>query len=311
MDKTGGILNKEKNFVSAVVYLRNDEQRAGDFLRALARVLSDNFLSFEIICVNDACTDGTIAAVKAAIGGDVVTSIVHMSHYQGPEAAMNAGIDLAIGDFVFEFESVSMDYDPGLIMEVYRKALTGYDIVSAAPKGRGKLSSRLFYLLFNRYARVQYALFGESFRVLSRRAINRVHAISKTIPYRKAVYASCGLKVGSIQYPKKGAARSKNAGAKRRELAVNSLILFTDLGFSLAKWLTAIMILMTLFFGGYTVAVYLSASPVPGWTTTMLLISAGFFGLFSILTVIIKYLSILTNLVFIQQKYIIEGIEKL
>ena len=45
---------------------------------------------------------------------------------------MNAGVDLAIGDFVFEFDTVCMDYKTELLMQVYRRSLEGFDIVSAS-----------------------------------------------------------------------------------------------------------------------------------------------------------------------------------
>ena len=61
----------------------------------------------------------------------------------------------------------------------------------------------------------------------------------------------------------------------------------------------------------YTVVIYLSGSPVAGWTTTMLFLGFGFFGMFAILTLILKYLSILVDLTFKRQKYVFESIEKI
>ncbi|MCF0130867.1 MAG: glycosyl transferase family 2, partial [Pseudobutyrivibrio sp.] len=57
--------------------------------------------------------------------------------------------------------------------------------------------------------------------------------------------------------------------------------------------------------------IYLIGSPVEGWTTTILFLSFGFFGLFGILTVIVKYLQIIVNLVFKRKRYSFESIEKL
>ena len=107
---------------------------------------------------------------------------------------MNAGVDLSIGDFVLEFDSTVLDFAPEEIMKIYRKSLEGYDIVSASPEGRQRLTSRLFYMLFQRCSSSFYQHMGtESFRVLSRRVINRVSSMNQSVPYRKAVYASCGL----------------------------------------------------------------------------------------------------------------------
>lgn len=39
-------------------------------------------------------------------------TILNMSLHQGVEQAMNAGLDAAIGDFVFEFDSLDTPYPP-------------------------------------------------------------------------------------------------------------------------------------------------------------------------------------------------------
>ena len=55
----------------------------------------------------------------------------------------------------------------------------------------------------------------------------------------------------------------------------------------------------------------MTVHPVAGWTTTILFLSVVFFGLFAILTVIIKYLQIIVDLVFKRKHYSFESIEKL
>ena len=71
------------------------------------------------------------------------------------------------------------------------------------------------------------------------------------------------------------------------------------------------MMALTLIVTGYTVVIYLSGSPVEGWTTTMLFLGFGFFGMFAILTLVLKYLSLLVELTFRRQRYVFESIEKI
>ena len=97
----------------------------------------------------------------------------------------------------------------------------------------------------------------------------------------------------------------------RRDMAFNSLILFTNLGYQVSSLLAGMMMLAALFIGLYTIVIFVGAKPVEGWTTTMLFLSLAFFGVFAIFAIIIKYLSILIDLVFTKQQYAIEGIEKL
>lgn len=311
--------SKEKNFVSAVVYVRNNEKTIREFIQSIDMLFSDNFEKYEIICVNDASEDNSIVEIKEAAKAleKVSVSIVNMSFYHGIEAAMLSGIDIAIGDYVYEFDRVCVDFDLDMIMRIYNKALTGYDIVSAAAKEKQRRSSELFYSIFNKYTNYQYELRTESFRVLSRRAVNRASSLNKTMPYRKAVYANCGLNYTTLEYEKAEAFRhvrdsmDKKERARRRNLAVDALILFTDVAYRFSIGITVCMMCITVLMAAYTVFIFLTGNPVAGWTTTVAFLSLAFFGLFGILTVIIKYLSILVNLIFKKQRYMFESIEKL
>ncbi len=307
--------NKEKNFVSAVIYVHNHENLLLHFLEKVNRVLAQNFECYEIICVDDHSTDDSVRVIKdfaQNVEGASVT-ILHMSYYQGVELAMNAGMDLAIGDFVFEFDKADEEFSDELPIKVYEMALKGFDIVSAAPGRAERWSSRLFYWIYNRAAAGRGILRSETFRILSRRAINRVHAMCQSIPYRKAVYASCGLPTQTIVYeqqPFKGSF-SREERENRRDMAFNSLILFTNLGCRLSGALAGLMMFLVILIGLYTVVIFVGAKPVEGWTTTMLFLSLAFFGVFAIFSIMMKYLTILIDLVFTKQRYVVEGIEKI
>ena len=58
--------NKEKNFISAVVYVRNAEKTIKKFIESITESLSKNFLKYEIILVNDGSTDDSIKMIKEA-----------------------------------------------------------------------------------------------------------------------------------------------------------------------------------------------------------------------------------------------------
>lgn len=309
------LINKEKNFISAVVYVYNQEKTITVFLNQLNQCLEKTFEKYEIICVNDASSDNSIDEIKkfAKNHGEGMISILHMSFYQGLELSMNAGVDLSIGDFVYEFDSSDFVCSDKLIRDVYYHTLKGYDIVSAAPKNQIHKSSSLFYFIFNKAAKTQYMLRTESFRILSRRAINRVKSMSVVIPYRKAVYANCGLKADVIYFDT-GQLMTKLDRTTRhtqRETAIDALIMYTDLAYRCSMFFSFLMMVMVVVIGLYAIFIYCSGRPVAGWTTTMLFLSGGFLGLVVILTVIIKYMSIILRLNFNRQKYIIEAIEKL
>lgn len=308
--------DKEKNFVSAVVYVHDDAPRLEKFLELVCGVLMENFLQAEVICVNDASSDNSHEIIReySKKVEAVSISVLNMSDYHGVELAMNAGVDLAIGDFVFEFDEAMADFTAENIMEVYQKALAGNDIVTAVPAGQRAKSSRLFYSIFARFSAQSLHLDTERFRILSRRAINRIASMNKGVPYRKAIYASAGFQTAVICYTPLRVAdmpRSTEEKEYRERLAFDALLLFTDVGYRLTMRLAEIMMVFTIFVGIYVIIAYLAANPTAGWATTMGFLAFAFFALFSILTIVVKYLQIIINLIFKRKRYTFTGIEKL
>lgn len=305
--------NKESNFVSVIVYNHKEDTRIGSFLSELYQFFSENFKQYEFICVNDAKEANDIREFKKK-HPDVMISMVHMGFQHGVEASMNAGIDLSIGDFVFEFDSSYMDYKKTLIMDVYRKALEGYDIVAAVPPvEKSKMISKMFYRIYNCFSETENDLMTERFRIISRRAVNRVSAYGKTIPYRKAVYNSSGLKVGNIKYePEKKIEGFNYVDVKRRNTALDALVIFTNGAYKLSLFLSVAMAIFMVISGVYTGISYLGHNkPVEGWAPIMGLVSVAFFAIFILLTIIIKYMDILLKLIFQKQKYFVSSVEKL
>ena len=298
---------KEKNFVSAVVYLHNDGPRGVEFCQAVAAQLDAHFAQYELVAVDDACTGGTVEALRAwAKEQAAPVTILHMSLYHGLENAMNAGLDAAIGDYVYEFDSTAMPYPADLIWEAYRTALQGSDIVSVCPDSTRR-GSGLFYRIFNANAHSPYQLRTDAFRLVTRRAINRVHATSAHLPYRTAAYAAAGRKMADLSF----AGRRDEKTPGRFNLAVDSLALYTDAGFKASMGVTLCMLALALAELLYTLIVFFTGKPVAGWTTTMFVLTLGFAGLFAVLTIVVKYLSLLLELPFKKQKYLVESIEKL
>lgn len=313
-----GLQNKEKNFVSCVIYLHNEGSTVKDFLQNICRVMWENFEKYEIVCVNDGCMDDTAEQVREFLESaeyKPVVSLVNLSYYQGIEIAMNAGCDFAVGDFLFEFDRCEMDFEPSLIMEVYRRALKGCDVVAAAPKFGVSFSSKLFYKVYNWGNKYREKIRQERFRVISRRAVNRVNQMNTYVPYRKAMYMNCGLKTDTIVYDNKESVkktRNREERSKRSTLAADTIIIFTDVLEKVSMAVSVVFFgVLLVMFGWVVYSVFSRVRPVEGWMSLMALISFGFFMVSVMLTLILKYLSVILNMSFKRQRYVVEGVEKL
>lgn len=311
-------MQKEKKFISLVVYLHNVEDYIEYFLDKVLPVCENHFQEFEIVCVDDGCSDDTMKVLKEYIEKNQIkamVNVIHMSFFQGLESAMNAGRDIAIGDFVYEFDDVFVDYEPNMLLKVYEKMLEGNDIVAARSKGKLRLTSKLFYALYNSTSRAKGKIGPETFRIVSRRAINRIKSMGQYIPYRKAVYMNCGLKNATISYESKDRdARVKNkiVASERTSLALDSFIYFTNAMEKASAIISGLFLLLTVGTGIYVITDFFNTNkPVEGWLSTMSFLALGFFGVFALLTIILKYLSVMLNLIFRQQRYLVADIEKI
>lgn len=305
---------KEKKLISVIVYLYNNESNILDFLNQITQQAEKLFEQFEVIIVNDSSTDNSVQKIKSAeFLKSFQVSIIQMSFHQGVELSMNAGLDLSTGDFVYEFDSVVIDFDINLIENSYRKILEGFDIVSVSPDFNDKFSSKIFYKTYNFFSKSKYKLRTDRFRILSRRAINRSFSISVNIPYRKAMYINSGLKIYTLEYKKtNNTKRIAEKNYLRNKTAIDSLIIYTNLAFTISVSISLLLLLCTISIIAYTVFIYFGKDkPIEGWTTIMLLVSGGFSGFFLLSAIIIKYLSLILELVFKKKSYIQENIEKI
>lgn len=307
---------KEKNFISAVIYVHNNAAQINKYLPKFYSFFEDRFEAFELIIVDDCSTDGSAAQITSLFETyqSQAISLIHMSHYQGAEASIIAGVDYAIGDYVVEFDTLIMDYDMEVVMQSYQKCLEGYDIVTASPDVT-KLSSRLFYAMFNAHSRINYKLGTERFRILSRRAINRISSLSVSIMYRKAVYYTSGLNSFLLKYTSidKQLSKTIRSGfSERVGLAFKSLLLFTDIVVRMAFYLALGMFLFSVAIAIYALTVKLVyQGVVEGWTTLMLFLAVSFSGIFVLMAFLIKYVSLNFDLNNQNKNYIYSSFEKI
>lgn len=308
--------NKETNFISAVVYIRNNQDIIEDFLKMLIDFLSMNFKKYEIICVNDCSTDGSEESIRRyaeSCGESQIITLLNTSYYQGLETSMNAGVDLSIGDFVYEFDSTYISYSPELLKTIYNRCLQGFDIVSACLKLKGHFIGKSFYAIYNYASGSQYKIQTEAFRILSRRAINRVHSLSKTLLYRKALYANCGLQQDTIFFESivDFSVAKKKERKTQFETAQAALIIYTNI----AQVITAIFTVIPLvaaFLSLSALLIIKSQNHMPAqWISTMLIVSTFSFLTNLILLFLIKYAALILKAVFSSQKYVIKSIEKI
>jgi dolichol-phosphate mannosyltransferase len=230
------------------------------------------------------------------------------------EHAMLAGTELAIGDFVFEFESTRADFSWDIIDKLYEKSVSGFDIVYAYPKGNTKKKSKIFYWLLNKLTYLNIETATEKAKIISRKALNRVLLEKAKVRYRKVLYKHCGFPASFIEYEpiQKDFSENEITFFQKASLATDVFIVFSNIGTHIAMFFSFVSFILSASIGIYALTVYLTGqATISGWTTTMLFLSLGFSGIFLILTIMSKYISIMLSEQRKGQLYTIQNIDKI
>jgi len=293
-------IEKEQTFLSIVIQVKNHQKFVKEFFIDIDNLLKNRFKSYEYVIVNNNSKDDTMKTIEnisEKIKGSI--NVVNLPWDHNIENSMKAGIDLAIGDFVFEFDRPIKDFENELMINMYLKCLEGYDIVAAVPDSKIKFSSKLFYRILNKVSYRNMELITENFRIVSRRAINRTMSKKGSFKYRKALYHYSGFDTKIIRYKKtKDYSVDDLNIIDKIEFVSNVLVYYSNLGTKVCGLISLIFLLLSISGFFYAVFSYIfHDNLVSGWTTIMLFLSGSFTGLFIVLMFISKYLeSILTEI---------------
>lgn len=115
--------------VSVVVPIYNEVESLPLLTEAIAQTLSENQLSYEIICVDDGSTDGSTELLKqlAQTRTDILGVLLRRNYGQTP--AMAAGFKYARGRVIVSLDA-DLQNDPADIPRLLDKLAEGYDLVS-------------------------------------------------------------------------------------------------------------------------------------------------------------------------------------
>jgi polyisoprenyl-phosphate glycosyltransferase len=285
---------RHKTFASVVLYTRDEPIVVIDFVVQLGCWLADHFELYEVIVVDGGANPDAVRLVGAAAerhGLNVV--VMRLARPHGVEAGIKAGLDRAMGDWVFECESARADFSFAVLDEMYRLAIQGHDVVTASGDD-GPLRSRVFYRLVNRYVGLDNPLRTERLRLTSRRTLNAMHTMRERVRSRKVLSAIVGHSHRHIRYRGTTAASgpARRMDRETARLAFDILLSFPGFGLRLAYRLSLTFGALSLVTIGYACGVFVLKSDVSqGWTTIIIVISGGFTGVFLILGLIGEYLA--------------------
>lgn len=202
-------INDENIELSIVVPVYNEALNIDRFFQRLNTVLDSLSMHYEIICVNDGSTDGTLERLIGYHQCNPLTKILSLSRNFGKEIALSAGIDYAQGKAVIPIDADLQD-PPELIKELIGKWREGFDVVYATRRTRQdeswvkRMTANLFYRTVNYLTEIPIPHNTGDFRLLDRRVVDLLSKLPERTRFMKGLFSWVGFKQTAILYDREG-----------------------------------------------------------------------------------------------------------
>lgn len=207
---------------------------------------------FEIIFVNDGSSDNSLLEILKLSREDNRIKGLDFSRNFGKEPATSAGCHFACGDAVVTMDA-DLQHPPSLISRFVELWENGAEVVYTVRKenkGAGwfkKLSSRIFYFIFNKVSEVQTESGTTDFRLMDKKVVE----VFRKFPERERMFRGMidwmGYKRAKVEFIADDRASGKANYSYRKlfRLALNSFTSFSLLPLRLAGYIGVFIILVS------------------------------------------------------------------
>lgn len=273
--------------LSIVIPMFNEEAvlpLLADRLRPLADAMVDDGVcaAYEIVAVDDGSTDATPVLLQRLRRTWPEVRVLRLRANAGHQAAISAGLARARGDYVVTLDADLQD-PPEVIREMLTIARTeGVDVVYGVRTDRTtdsafkRWSARTFYRAQRALSSVDTPLDAGDYRLMSRATVDAVNALPEHHRVLRFVVPALGFPSATVGYRRaeRAAGESKYPLARMLKLSLDSVTGFSLTPLRFATWLGLIGGLAALAILVFALGSRLAGHTLPGWTSTVVIVSA-------------------------------------
>lgn len=287
-------MRRNEIFVSVAFAVRDAETHLEPWLRRLTALLRENFRYYEVLIVDDASADGTVALVERLEREEKNLRLYCLPRSRGTDLALVAALDHAIGDFTVVIDPRSDPPEP--ILEMVDLAAAGAEIVYALPRERVRKRgvynrlTRAFLRIVARLNDIDLPRAMSTYRLFSRTVLNYMLEAADRHRTLFLAPALSGYKYAALEYEPLRAAAPPRRGALG-ELVSKAV----TLTFSTSVRPLRFVSLMSLGVSGLTLlysvyvllAAFLMDDVAEGWASLSLQVA----GLFCLVAIVLAVMS--------------------
>jgi len=260
--------------LSVIIPIYNEE----DIFPKLIETLNNNLKGFpkstEIILVNDGSSDNTPKMIDEICFKNENYIGIHLSRNFGHQQAINAGMNLANGQFVAIIDGDLQD-PPELIPKMLLKLKGGYDVVYGVRKKRKenfvkRFFYNFFYYLFNFLSPLKIPLNSGDFCIMTRRVVDHIKQFKEKHRFNRGLRSYVGFKQISFEYERNArkAGIPKYTVSKLFLLALDGIFTFSEKPLKVATLFGFIVALLSFIYVIYLILWrFITNEDLPGFTT--------------------------------------------
>ncbi|MDY0150727.1 MAG: glycosyltransferase family 2 protein [Candidatus Cloacimonas sp.] len=186
--------------LSFVIPVLNEQESLNPLYQEIVANCSGH--TYEIIFIDDGCTDGSFKLMQTIASQDDKVRIVRFRRNFGKAAALQAGFNLASGEVIFTLDADLQD-NPIEIPHFLAKLAEGYDLVSGWKQHRHDplhkvLPSRLFNYVTARTFRLKLKDYNCGFKAYRSPLPKELNLYGEMHRYIPALADALGYRVGEI-----------------------------------------------------------------------------------------------------------------
>lgn len=267
----------------SVVVPMYDEQEVLPLFVERLRPLADAWgVPYEVLCVDDGSTDATPVLLQRIRREWPQLRVVRLRANAGHQAAISAGLARARGRYVVTIDADLQDPPEtiGEMLDVARRE--GVDVVYGVRSDRStdtafkRVTARAFYRSIRALSDIDARVDAGDFRLMSRATVDAVNALPEHHRVLRLVVPALGFPSASVSYRReeRAAGESKYPLAKMLRLSIDGVTGFSTAPLRFATWLGLLGGVAALVVLLYALVAMLLGNTLPGWTSTVVIVSA-------------------------------------
>lgn len=268
--------------ISIIVPCYNEEESMPLFYEEICKI-ADTFkkVDFEFIFVNDGSRDRTLEIARRLSHSDKRVKYISFSRNFGKEAAILAGLEYSVGDYVAIMDADLQD-PPSLLHEMYDGIKNeGYDCVATrrvSRKGEPPIRSffaKCYYKLINKISKTEIVDGARDYRLMTRQMVDSILELKEYNRFSKGIFSWVGYETKWLEYKnvERVAGTTKWSFWKLFLYSLESIVAFSTVPLAIASIMGLIFFLVSFIMIVFIIAkTLIIGDPVAGWPSLVCII---------------------------------------